>query len=231
MSELPVVKGLLGWREMTLLPGGILTSPQQECGFPDRVAPLATCNMQRPMIGMTEHERIPGSKCTCGYYAVYKKEHATGYQGNCVVKISALGETEMHELGFRCAQFRIDEVYVQDESLAEALRERLGIDIFIEEAPCKSESESSASQQSLTQMKRETERLILEEVLKRTQQQFQPLIQSPLGVSQPGGPLPTDFPPPRMSASDHTHPTPSLTAGDVLQAKKKLEDFRPKYVN
>ena len=182
MGDLPVVRGLEGWREMTLLPGGILTSPQQECGFPERVAPPAQCN------NLDHVGTAPGPMCTCGYYAVYKRHDATGYKGNCVVKISALGETEMHELGFRCAQFRIDEVYIQDEELAEALRERLGIDIFIEEAPCKSENENSASPQNLTQTLSFAQRQILQDVMQKTivdqllqmnQQQFQPLIPSP----------------------------------------------------
>ena len=149
-----------------------------------------------------------------------KPVHVAGYKGNCVVKISAMGETEMHELGFRCAQFRIDEVYVQDASLAEALRERLGIDIFIEEAPCESESENSASPQNLTQTLSEIKRLILLDAQRRAAQQCH-LIQPPSPSGDPFVPLLG------TTTSDHTHTTPILTAEDMLAAKKKLEGPEP----
>lgn len=218
-GPLPTVKGLEGWREMLLLPGGIFASPQQENAFTERVSQPARCNVYSPRVGSVDHEGVPGSACNCGYYALYKRQNAHDYKGNCVVKISAMGETEMHEIGFRCAQFRIDEVYVQDKELAAAARERLGIDIFIEEAPCKSESESNALRRTQDQIMndkllqifkdqagRAVQDSLLQQLGKRNQSppQLGPL--SPPGLA-PGGPLPGNPHVLRTNTADFSLPT------------------------
>ncbi len=196
-EKLSTVMGLVGWREMLVMGGGILASPQQECAFMGRISEPAKCKNAGGQKFEGPH-KPPARQCQCGYFAMYKRADAHGWNGNALIKVSAIGETEMHEKGFRSAQFRIDEVYIHEseKEFAPALRERFGVDIFLEEEPCKSEKENS----ELSQLRR-----LMQDRMKRQitpPQQFpppgQPLSPSPLGQFQPGGPLPVgnQFPQP-----------------------------------
>ncbi len=201
---LPKVEGLEGWREMLVMGGGVLASPQQECAFMGRISEPAKCgNVQY------EGEQIhtpPAPICQCGYFAVYKRADAHGYKGNALVKVSAIGETEMHEIGFRSAQFRIDEIYIHEseKELAPALRERFGVDIFLEEEPCKSVKENS----ELSQLRRLLQDQMQRQIMLPQPQFLQPqtlpgpLSPSPLGQFQQGGNI--------TWTSDNTNSLPTM---------------------
>ena len=131
---------------------------------------------------------------------MYKRSDAHGYTGNALVKISAMGETEMHEIGFRCAQFRIDEIYIDDEELGEAIHERMGINVFLDkELSCKSANESSASSQSLQKAQQDALLQLLQSRLQQFQHPYPPLMPNP-------SPFPPDGP---ISLLGHTHSLPT----------------------
>lgn len=107
----------------------------------ERLTEPATC-------GEKSHEP-PGDACHCGYYALFSRQDAIDEyfsQGDGIlVRVSAVGETVIHEQGFRASQLRLDAMYVLpsfDEEIAAALDRRYGIPAYQEEI-CTSESPSN----------------------------------------------------------------------------------------
>jgi len=137
----PEVRGLMGWRTMSLLGSGILASPMQEAACVSRLSEPATCYKSR-------RHKPPVHDC-CGYYAMYYKEQVPIYHGlgRVRVLVSAMGETELCSEGWQARQIRIDEVWILKKYQDDAARihERYGVSVFEEDESCESEIESSAS--------------------------------------------------------------------------------------
>lgn len=149
MAKLDEIQGLTGWRYCHLLAGSILASPQQAEAWLERETPPADCPHCEKCPADDGAYSLP-CEPGCGYYAMYRREDVdkqltaeSPKQDWVLVKVSAIGETELHREGFRAERLRVDEIWVKPGTDGKPLTERYGVPVYEEERPCKSESESN----------------------------------------------------------------------------------------
>ena len=120
---------LRGWRKMILNPyelvglnGGALSG---------RISEPAECKFAYV-------HTVPDWDCSCGYYAVFNRVSIAEYSGDVWVEVVAMGPTIIcgvngTELGFRCRQYRVEALYVDEEKnkFRPALRRLYGVPVYV----------------------------------------------------------------------------------------------------
>lgn len=157
---LPEVSDIRGWRQMQVLPMGILASPQQGAAVLGPVSEPAGCDDTWMHDGdsLKKVGHKPPYYDHCGWYAMYDREAILELRPNslygsreekamCHVLVSAIGETILCRKGFQSYQIRIEEIHgYMSEALAAKLAERYQCPVYRpEEEPCESESPSDES--------------------------------------------------------------------------------------